>query len=61
MRYMLRIIAMIGGIVLGSAVLATVLSHWVSLAGVGDSGMFVGLMVSGLVGAILTREAWLPA
>lgn len=61
MRYLLRIAGMIIGVVILSAVGAALLSQWVALAGVGDSGMFIGLTVSGLVAAILTRELWLTA
>lgn len=61
MRYVLRIAGMIIGVVVLSAVAAAFLSQWVAFAGVGDSGMFVGLTVSGLVAAVLTRELWLPA
>jgi hypothetical protein len=61
MRYVLRIAGMIIGVVVLSAALAAGLSQWVAVSGVGDSGMFVGLTVSGLVAAIFTREFWLPA
>ncbi|MCA0305836.1 MAG: hypothetical protein LCH87_00450 [Actinobacteria bacterium] len=63
MRYLVRIGGMIIGVIAGSAVLATVLSQFMAQAGiladVGAGGVFVGLTTMGLMGAILTREAWL--
>ncbi|MCA0295453.1 MAG: hypothetical protein LCH96_09145 [Actinobacteria bacterium] len=65
MRYLLRIGGMIIGVVMGSAVLAAVLSNFTTqfkvLADVGAGGLFVGLATMGLMTAILSRDAWLAA
>jgi hypothetical protein len=65
MRYLLRIGGMIIGVIIGSAVLATVLTQYTAqfkvLADVGVGGLFVGLATMGLMTAILSREVWLAA
>lgn len=64
MRYIVRISAMIVGVVLGSAVLASLLSQLLvrsAFAGLDGGALFVGLATMGFMGAILTREAWLTA
>ena len=63
MRYILRIAAVISGVIVASAVLAIVLNHFLVMFGVvtdiDSVGMFVGLMTSGCMAALLTRESWL--
>ena len=65
MRYLLRIAAVISGVFVASAVLAIVLNHFLVMFGVVSDidsvGMFVGLMTSGCMAALLTRESWLAA
>jgi hypothetical protein len=64
MRYIVRISAMVIGVVLGSAVLASLLSQFLvrsAVAGLDAGGLFVGLVTMGFMAAILTREAWLTA
>nr|WP_300142875.1 hypothetical protein [Propionicimonas sp.] len=64
MRYIVRISAMIIGVILGSAVLASLLSQFLvkaAFAGLDAGGLFVGLATMGFMGAILTRESWLTA
>lgn len=65
MRYIVRISGMIIGVVLGSAVLANVLGQFLvtssAIAGLDAGGLFVGFVTMGLMGAVLTREAWLTA
>ncbi len=65
MRYLMRISGMIVGVLLGSAVLASVLSQFTvqyqALSGLDAGGVFVGLATMGFMAAILTREVWLAA
>ena len=65
MRYILRIAAVISGVVVASAVLAIVLNHFMVVFGVVSDidsvGMFVGLATAGCMAALLTRESWLTA
>lgn len=65
MRYIMRITAMIVGVILGSAVLASFLSEFLvtsaAVSGLDSGGVFVGLVTMGFMGAILSREAWLTA
>lgn len=64
MRYFTRIGGMILAVLLTSAVLATFLGQFtaqVGLAGLDATGLFVGMAAMGMVGAIMTREAWLVA
>jgi len=64
-KYLLRIALVIGLVVVGSAVLANLAFGWTfvqaALSSVGSQGLFVGLLTSGLVGALLTQEYWLTA
>jgi len=63
MRYLLRIAAVISGVVVASAVLAIVLNHFMVVFGVVSDidsvGMFVGLATAGCMAALLSRESWL--
>lgn len=63
MRYLLRIAAVVSGVIIASAVLAAVINHFVVMYGVvtdiDSAGMFVGLATSGFMAALLTRESWL--
>ena len=63
MRYILRIAAVISGVIVASAVLAIVLNHFLVMFGVVSDidsvGMFVGLTTSGCMAALLTRDSWL--
>ncbi len=63
MRYFLRIAAVISGVIIGSAVLATVINHFLVMFGVpvevDGVAMFIGLATSGFMAALLTRESWL--
>ncbi len=65
MRYILRIAAVISGVLVASAVLAIVLNHFMVVFGVVSDidsvGMFVGLATAGCMAAVLTRESWLAA
>ena len=65
MHYLVRIAGMMVGVVFVSAVLAVAVNQWPMLqsvlADIGSMGVFVGLATSGFVGAVLTREYWLPA
>lgn len=65
MRYSLRIAAVISGVIIASAVLAAVLNQFVVMYGVVTDidavAMFVGLVTSGVMVAMLTRESWLTA
>jgi hypothetical protein len=65
MRYLMRIAAVITGVVIASAVLAIVLNHFMVVFGVVSDidsvGMFVGLATAGCMAALLTRESWLAA
>lgn len=65
MRYILRITAMIIGVILGSAVLASFLSEFLvaraAVSGLDSGAIFVGLVTMGFMGAVLSREAWLTA
>jgi hypothetical protein len=65
MRYILRIAAVVTGVVVASAVLAVVLNHFMVVFGVVSDidsvGMFVGLATAGCMAALLTRESWLAA
>jgi hypothetical protein len=63
MRYLLRIAAVISGVIVASAVLAIALNHFMVVFGVvtdiDSVGMFVGLTTSGCMAALLTRDSWL--
>ena len=63
MRYMLRIAAVVSGVIVASAVLAIVVNQFMVTFGVVSDidavGMFVGLATSGCMAALLTRESWL--
>jgi hypothetical protein len=63
MRYILRIAAVISGVIVASAVLAIALNHFMVVFGVvtdiDSVGMFVGLTTSGCMAALLTRDSWL--
>jgi hypothetical protein len=63
MRYMLRIAAVISGVIIASAILAVVVNHFLVMFGVvtdvDAAGVFVGLATSGCMAALLTRESWL--
>lgn len=65
MRYPLRIVVMIAGVIVLSAGLAGVINHFQVKYGVlldvDGIGMFVGLMTSGFTAAILSRDFWLAA
>jgi hypothetical protein len=65
MRYILRIAAVVSGVVAASAVLAIVVNHFMVMFGVFSDidsvGMFVGLITAGFMAALLTRESWLAA
>jgi len=65
MRYILRISGMIVGVLLGSAVLATLVgqftTRFAATAGLDSGAVFVGLVTMGFMAAILFREAWLTA
>jgi len=65
MRYILRIAAVVSGVVFASAVLAIALNHFMVVFGVVSDidsvGMFVGLATAGCMAALLTRETWLAA
>ncbi|MCC6495961.1 MAG: hypothetical protein IT193_06835 [Propionibacteriaceae bacterium] len=65
MRYLLRIAAVVSGVVIASAVLAVVINHFLVLYGVVSDAdgvaTFVGLVTSGILAAMLTRESWLAA
>ncbi len=65
MRYLLRIAAVISGVIVASAVLAVVVNHFLVMFGVFTDidivGMFVGLATAGCMAALLTRESWLAA
>jgi hypothetical protein len=65
MRYILRIAAVVSGVVAASAVLAIVVNHFMVMFGVFSDidsvGMFVGLITAGCMAALLTRESWLAA
>jgi hypothetical protein len=65
MRYLLRISAVISGVIVASAVLAIALNHFMVVFGVVSDidsvGMFVGLTTAGCMAALLTRESWLAA
>jgi hypothetical protein len=64
-KYVLKIVLVLGLVIVGSAVLANLAFDWAlvatTLSSVGSEGLFVGLLVSGLVGALLTQEYWLTA
>jgi hypothetical protein len=63
MRYLLRIAAVVSGVIIASAVLAIVVNHFLVMFGVftdiDSVGMFVGLTTAGCMAALLTRESWL--
>ena len=65
MKYFFRILLVLGVVVVGSALVANLAFGWsfvqTALAAVGSQGLFVGLLTSGLVGALLTQEYWLTA
>lgn len=64
-KYVFRILLVLGAVVVGSALVANFVFGWsfvqTALAAVGTEGLFVGLLTSGLVGALLTQEYWLTA
>ena len=64
-KYFFRILLVLGVVVVGSALVANLAFGWsfvqTALAAVGSQGLFVGLLTSGLVGALLTQEYWLTA
>jgi len=65
MKYLLKTAMVVGVVIAGSVVLANLAFDLTGvqtiLAGVGVQGLFVGLVTSGLVGALLTNEYWLTA
>ena len=65
MRYLMRIAAVVSGVVIASAVLAIALNHFMVVFGVVSDidsvGMFVGLATAGCMALLLTREPWLAA
>jgi hypothetical protein len=65
MRYLMRIAAVVSGVVIASAVLAIALNHFMVVFGVVSDidsvGMFVGLATAGCMALLLTRESWLAA
>ena len=65
MRDLMRIAAVVSGVIVASAVMAIVLNHFLVMFGVvtdiDSAGMFVGLATSGFMAALLTRESWLAA
>ncbi len=65
MRYITRITAMIIGVVLGSAVLASFLNELLvrnaAVSGLDGGAVFVAVLTMGFMGAVLSREAWLSA
>lgn len=65
MKYLLKTAMVVGVVIAGSVVLANLAFDLAGvqtiLAGVGVQGLFVGLVTSGLVGALLTNEYWLTA
>jgi len=65
MRDLMRIAAVVSGVVIASAVLAIALNHFMVVFGVVSDidsvGMFVGLATAGCMAALLTRESWLAA
>ena len=65
MRDVMRIAAVVSGVIIASAVLAIVLNNFLVTFGVVTDidgvGMFVGLVTSGFMAALLSRESWLAA
>lgn len=65
MHYMVRIGGMISGLAASSAALAVALTwglaHLGFALGVSGFSIFVGLLVAGLVAAMLTKDSWLFA
>lgn len=65
MKYLLKTAVVVGVVIAGSVVLANLAFGLTGvqtiLAGVGVQGLCVGLIASGLVGALLTNEYWLTA
>ncbi|WP_098459638.1 hypothetical protein [Propionicimonas paludicola] len=65
MKYVFRILLVLGTVVVGSALIANLAFGsalvQTTLAAVGSQGLFIGLLTSGLVGALLTQEYWLTA
>ncbi|PFG16061.1 hypothetical protein ATK74_0590 [Propionicimonas paludicola] len=64
-KYVFRILLVLGTVVVGSALIANLAFGsalvQTTLAAVGSQGLFIGLLTSGLVGALLTQEYWLTA
>lgn len=64
-KYIMRVILAVGLVVAVSAIVADLAFSWgflsSALSSVGTQGLFVGLLTSGLVGALLTQEYWLTA
>jgi hypothetical protein len=62
MHYFVRIGGMIIGVVAGSALLAYAVNWMMTHYGISTSlngvSVFVGLLVAGLVGAVLARDSW---
>lgn len=65
MKYIMRVVLVVGLVVAGSAIVADVVFSWgflsTALSSIGTQGLFVGLLTSGLVGALLSQEYWLTA
>lgn len=65
MKYLFKTAVVVGVVIAGSVVVANLAFDLAGvqtiLAGVGVQGLFVGLVTSGLVGALLTNEYWLTA
>lgn len=63
MHYVVRIGGVIGGVAAGSALLAIALTwglaHLGLTLGVSGFSVFVGLLVAGMVGAMMTKDSWL--
>jgi|GEM_PF-1913369 hypothetical protein len=64
-KYVFRILLVLGLVVVGSALVANLAFGWTfiqtALSAVGTQGLFVGLLTSGVVGALVTQEYWLTA
>lgn len=65
MKYLLKIAVVVSVVIAGSVILANLAFDLSAvqtvLAGIGVQGLCVGLISSGLVGALLTNEYWLTA
>lgn len=64
-KYVFKILLVLSAVVVASALIANLAFGsalvQTALAAVGSQGLFIGLLTSGLVGALLTQEYWLTA